>query len=115
MLDANSWDTPEVVEVTTWWKTLSKYDTPATAIALSHDQSLAVLSSALYLSGTALFIVAHGFLSESRRNGSRWLLAFSCTARLLASCGAFTRAQGVGKLRRTLAIKNKLSEGGSRS
>jgi hypothetical protein len=43
MLEANGWDAPEAVELTKWWKTLSKCDIPATAIALSHGQSLAVL------------------------------------------------------------------------
>ncbi|KAH8674394.1 hypothetical protein BGZ60DRAFT_403819, partial [Tricladium varicosporioides] len=43
ILEANGWDAPEAVELTIWWKTLSKCDIPATAIALSHGQSLAVL------------------------------------------------------------------------
>ena len=43
MLEAHGWDAPEAVEITAWWKTLSKCDIPATAIALSHGQSLAVL------------------------------------------------------------------------
>lgn len=43
MLEANGWDAPEAVELTKWWRTLSKCDIPATAIALSHGQSLAVL------------------------------------------------------------------------
>ena len=43
MLEANGWDAPEAVELTKWWKTLSKCDIPATAIDLSHGQSLAVL------------------------------------------------------------------------
>lgn len=43
MLKANGWDAPEAVELTEWRKTLSKCDIPATAIALSHGQSLAVL------------------------------------------------------------------------
>jgi hypothetical protein len=43
LLEANGWDVPEAVELTKWWKTLSKCDIPTTAIALSHGQSLAVL------------------------------------------------------------------------
>ena len=43
MLEANGWDAPEAVELTRWWKTLSKCDIPATAIALNHGLSLAVL------------------------------------------------------------------------
>ncbi|KAH6692753.1 hypothetical protein BKA61DRAFT_451556, partial [Leptodontidium sp. MPI-SDFR-AT-0119] len=43
MLEANGWDTPEAVELDEWWKTLSKCDIPATAIALSHGQSLVAL------------------------------------------------------------------------
>jgi hypothetical protein len=43
MLEANGWDVPEVVELTKWWRTLSKCDIPVTAIALSHGQLLAVL------------------------------------------------------------------------
>ncbi|KAH6675970.1 hypothetical protein B0J14DRAFT_561664 [Halenospora varia] len=43
MLEANGWEAPEAVELTEWWKTLSKYHIPTTAIALSHGQSLAVL------------------------------------------------------------------------
>jgi hypothetical protein len=35
MLEANGWDAPEAVELTEWWKTLSKYHIPATAVALS--------------------------------------------------------------------------------
>jgi len=40
--------------------------------------------------------------------------AGGCFARRLARCAAPTLAQGVGKPRRTLAIKNKLPEGGGR-
>jgi phenylpropionate dioxygenase-like ring-hydroxylating dioxygenase large terminal subunit len=43
MLEANGWDASEAVELTKWWKTLSKCDIPAAATALSHGQSLAVL------------------------------------------------------------------------
>jgi hypothetical protein len=43
MLEANGWDAPEAVELTKWWKTLSKCDIPAAATALSPGQSLAVL------------------------------------------------------------------------
>lgn len=43
MLEANGWDAPEAVELTKWWKPLSKCDIPTTAISLSHGQSLAVL------------------------------------------------------------------------
>jgi hypothetical protein len=43
MLEANSWDAPEAVELSKWWKALSKCDIPTTAIALGQDQSLAVL------------------------------------------------------------------------
>ncbi|KFX99920.1 hypothetical protein V490_01571 [Pseudogymnoascus sp. VKM F-3557] len=43
MLEANGWDAPEAVELTKWWTTLSKCDIPATAIALGHDKSLAIL------------------------------------------------------------------------
>jgi hypothetical protein len=40
ILEANGWDAPEAVELTKWCTTLSKRDIPATAIALSHGQSL---------------------------------------------------------------------------
>jgi hypothetical protein len=43
VLEANGWDAPEAVELTKWWKTLSKCDIPATAIALSNGQSLVAL------------------------------------------------------------------------
>jgi hypothetical protein len=43
ILEANGWDAPEAVELTKWCTTLSKRDIPATAIALSHGQSLAGL------------------------------------------------------------------------
>ncbi|KAF4631565.1 hypothetical protein G7Y89_g6566 [Cudoniella acicularis] len=43
LLEANGWEAPEAVELTEWWKTLSKYNIPTTAIDLSHGQSLAVL------------------------------------------------------------------------
>lgn len=43
MLEANGWDTLEVVELTKWRKTFSKCDISATVIALSHGQSLLVL------------------------------------------------------------------------
>jgi hypothetical protein len=43
MLEANGWDAPEAVELSKWWKALSKCDIPPTAIALSQGQSLAVL------------------------------------------------------------------------
>ncbi|KAL5344763.1 hypothetical protein ACLOAV_010160 [Pseudogymnoascus australis] len=43
MLEANGWDAPEAVELTKWWTTLSKCDIPATAIALGHGKSLAIL------------------------------------------------------------------------
>jgi hypothetical protein len=42
-LEANGWDAPEAVELSKWCTTLSKCDIPATAITLSHGQSLAVL------------------------------------------------------------------------
>ncbi|CZR63633.1 uncharacterized protein PAC_13530 [Phialocephala subalpina] len=55
MLEANGWDAPEAVELTKWWKTLSKCDIPATAIALSHGQSLAVLfKRAIYIRNCAV-------------------------------------------------------------
>ncbi|KAF8853500.1 hypothetical protein BDZ45DRAFT_76595 [Acephala macrosclerotiorum] len=43
MLEAKGWDASEAVELTKWWKTLSKCDIPAAATALNHGQSLAVL------------------------------------------------------------------------
>jgi len=52
---------------------------------------------------------------ESRRNGSRRLLALFRATRRFASCAAPTLAQGVGKPSRTLASKNELLEGRDRS
>lgn len=43
MSEANGWDAPEAVEPTKWWKTLSKCDIPAAAIASSIGQTLAAL------------------------------------------------------------------------
>jgi hypothetical protein len=43
ILEVNGWDAPEAVELTKWCMTLSKRDIPATAVALNHGQSLAVL------------------------------------------------------------------------
>jgi hypothetical protein len=43
ILEANGWDTPEAVELSKWWKALSKCDISPIAIALSQGQSLAVL------------------------------------------------------------------------
>jgi hypothetical protein len=42
ILEANGWDAPEAVELTTWW-TLSKCDIPARAFALSPGHSLSGL------------------------------------------------------------------------
>jgi len=50
ILEAKGWDAPEAVELTKWCRTLLKRGIPATAIALSHGQSLAVLfKRAIYI------------------------------------------------------------------
>jgi hypothetical protein len=40
MLEANGWDAPKAVELSKWWKALSKCNIPPIAIALSQGQSL---------------------------------------------------------------------------
>lgn len=43
MLEASGWDAPEAVELSKWWRTISKCNIPAAATLLSPGQSLAAL------------------------------------------------------------------------
>ena len=114
ILEDHGWDTPEAVELNKWWMTLRKYDIPAAAIAANPDQSLSVLfKRAASIRDCAVHRRAQipvKIVEQMVRDA--WLLS-QALKEAFASCTAPVLAYRVGESRHTLAIKNRVAEGGS--